>query len=141
MIGEARRPAQFQRVRPEFLDAARTITHQELSPPTSDPTNPTLHHWLDQLHWHFAAHLRQVIPTRKNLKPQYYARRSLCLPELASFVGPLAAESAIITPYVLARKPAPEKMGVKGNLERLVKAGRDCIVPGLTQALERIRSS
>jgi len=142
MIAEARQLLEeFHKVHLEFLEAAATITDEELSQPTGDPNNPTLRHWLDRLHWHFGTHLRQIIQTRKNLEPKYYAHRSLHLPELAAFLGPLAGELATITPDVFTGKPAPEKMSVRENLEHLVKAERDYIVPGLKKALAHIRST
>jgi hypothetical protein len=142
MIAEARQLLEeFHKVHLEFLDAASTITDEELSQPTGDPNNLTLRHWFDRLHWHFGTHLRQIIQTRKNLEPKYYAHRSLHLPDFAGFLGPLAAELATISLDVFTRKPAPEKMSVRENLEHLIKAERDYIVPGLKRALEHIRST
>jgi hypothetical protein len=124
-----------------FLDPVASTSDQELAQPTGDPNNPTLSDRPDWLHWHFGTHLRQITRTPKKLEPRYYACRSLSLPELGGLLGPLAGELATVNPGVFTWKPAPQKMSVKEDLEHLVKAERDHIVPGLTQALERIRSS
>ena len=78
MIDEVRRLVEeFQAVHLDFLAVVSTVTDEELSAETGDGNNPTVRHWVDGAHWHVGTHLRQVIQTRKNLEPKYYARRSL----------------------------------------------------------------
>ena len=142
MIAEVRRLfEEFQATHLDFLDVVSTVTDEELPAETGDNNNPTVRHWIDRAHWHVGTHLRQIIQTRKNLEPKYYARGSLHLPELAAPLGPLASELATVTAKVFATKPAPEKMSIRENLEHIIKAQRDYITPGLKEALERIRNS
>ena len=140
MIPEVRQLlSEFEQVYLDFLEVVTGVAEEELSAQTGNPSNPTLRHWIDRAHWHFGTHLRQIIQTRKNLQPKYYVRRCLHLPELASALGPLAAELVTVTPEVFTAKPAPEKMSIEENLHHLIKAQRDYITPGLKRALERLR--
>ncbi len=142
MIAEVRRLfEECQATHLDFLDVVSTVTDEELSAETGDSNNPTVRHWIDRAHWHVGTHLRQVIQTRKNLEPKYYAHRSLHLPELAAPLGPLASELVTVTAEVFVSTPAPEKMSIKENLEHVIKAQRDYITPGLKKALEHIRTS
>ena len=142
MIPEVRRLLEeFQKVHLDFLEVVSAVTDEELAAETGDRNNPTVRHWIDRAHWHVGTHLRQIIQTRKNLEPKYYARRSLGLPDLAAPLGPLASELVTVTADVFTAKPAAEKMSVKENLEHIIKAQRDYITPGLTTALERTRTA
>ena len=142
MIPEVRRLLEeFQKVHLDFLEIVSAVTDEELAAETGDRNNPTVRHWIDRAHWHVGTHLRQIIQTRKNLEPKYYARRSLHLPELAGFIGPLAAELVTVTQEVFEQKPGPEKMSIKENLEHIIRAERAYITAGLRKALEQLRSS
>ena len=142
MVPEVRRLLEeFQQVHLNFLEIVSTVADEELSADTGDSNNPTVRHWIDRAHWHVGTHLRQIIQTRKNLEPKYYAHRSLGLPELAAPLGPLASELVSVTVDVFAAKPGPEKMSIKENLEHIIKAQRDYITPGLAKALERVRTA
>lgn len=142
MIDEVQKLLQeYQEVHLSFLALVSTVTDEELSAETGDQHDPTVRHWIDRVHWHFGTHLRQIIQTRKNLEPKYYPRRALHLPELAGFIGPLAGELVTVTPEVFEQKPGPEKMSIKENLEHLIRTEREYLIPRLTQALSRVRSS
>jgi hypothetical protein len=71
-----------QRVELELLDALPTIADGKPFQPLADPNDPTPLDRINRIHWHFAAHLHQLMHIHNNLEHLVRTGRAHVVPGL-----------------------------------------------------------